>query len=664
MTTTGLRLPRAVWIGAATLCGVLCCADAWAELKLPAIFGDNMVLQRQTEAPIWGWATPGESVEVAADWTPTAFETTADQDGKWLVSVPTAEAGGPHTLSIRGDGAAVTFKNVMIGEVWVCSGQSNMEWPMKLVLNAEQELAAANRPAIRLFNVEHAIALSPHGDCKGVWRVSTPETVGDFSAVAYFFARELQRELDVPIGLIGSNWGGTVVEAWTSEDVLATYPDFADQLGMIHEERKAPGTLARKQEIALNEWRRGFEELETGSPANGGWMRVDFDDSEWKPFNVPDAWDADDLKDFDGVVWFRREVEIPDAWRGKDLTLSLGPIDDIDSTWFNGVKVGGMEAMNKWYVPRQYSIPAAAVNPGRNLIAVRVYDFYGPGGMRGKPEQLSLRPAADENAATPIPLAGQWRYRVGVEHDKLPALPPASEFHQNSPTALFNGMISPLIPYAIRGAIWYQGESNIGRAEQYRRLFPAMIGDWRRRWGCGDFPFYYVQIAPFRYGGDTGQAALLREAQFQSLETPNVGMAVTLDIGNPADIHPRNKQEVGRRLALWALAKTFGRDDVVYSGPLYRSMRVEGGAIRLEFDHIGGGLAPKDEPLTCFTIAGEDRAFVEAQATIDGDTVVVRGDRVPSPIAVRFAWGAADQPNLRNAEGLPASSFRTDGWAE
>ena len=386
-------------------------------------------------------------------------------------------------------------------------------------------------------------------------------------------------------------------------------------------------------------------------------MDAALDHGSWQKIAQPAAWEGAGIGKFDGTVWFRKSVELPASWKGRELTLELGPIDDLDVTWFNGTKVGSSLDRGKRRTPRSYRVRGEAVRAGTNVIAVRVHDTGGAGGMHGRPDQMKLRCGDDE-----ISLSGEWRYHVGTPQTRLPRVPARSRLHANAPTALFNGMISPLIPFAIRGAIWYQGESNRGRAAQYRTLLPALIADWRAHWGRGEFPFYFVQIAPFSYGGDIGQAAELREAQLRTLAVPNTGMAVTMDIGNPSDIHPKNKQDVGRRLALWALAKIHGKTDLVYSGPIYNSMRSEKGSIRLIFDHVGGGLTSGDEPLSHFTIAGSDRKFVPAQAVIDGDTILVTSPEVREPVAVRFAWGAADEPNMKNREGLPASSFRTDDW--
>ncbi len=634
-------------------------SPARGDVRLPRVLGDGMVLQQQTDVAVWGWADPQERVTVRGSWKDAEVSTTADGAGQWRVTCRTPVAGGPYTLTVRGDNE-ITLSDVLIGEVWICSGQSNMEWPVRLAQDGEAEVAAANYPQIRLFDVEHTVAIRPESDCGGTWRVCGPQTVGGFSAVGYFFGRDLYEKLHVPIGLIGSNWGGTVAEAWTSAGTLRGLRDFDEALNVLARESQEPGYLNQYAQQKLAGWWQSLDGIDPGSAA-GGWKSPELADADWPTMNLPSPWERQGLAGVDGVVWFRKEVELPAEWAGQSLNLELGPIDDFDTTWFNGVRVGGLMVTGSWNKPRHYTVPAELVRPGRNVVAVRVVDTGIDGGFSGRPEQLRIWPSGtDESQA--LSLASAWRYRVSLDSAKLPPWPQITGLHANYPTALYNGMISPLVPFALRGAIWYQGESNRPRAYQYRTLFPAMIGDWRQSWGRGDFPFYYVQIAPFAYQGDRGEAAELREAQMFTLATPNTGMVVTLDIGNPADIHPRNKQEVGRRLALWALARTYGRPVGEFSGPIYREMRVEGDSVRVLFDHTGGELTSQGRALTGFVIAGSDRRFVPAVARIDGETVVVQADAVSEPVAVRYAWGAADCASLFGQTGLPASSFRTDDW--
>ena len=645
MTKTALIILFAV--------SILALQTANAEVKLPSIIGSNMVLQQKTSAPLWGWAQPGEKVTVKGDWMWLAASTKADKDGKWMVKISTPKASGPHTIEIKAANT-ITLENVMIGEVWICSGQSNMEWPLRAADNPETEIKNASYPNIRLFTVENTIAREPQKDCKGSWSQCSPETAANFSAVGYFFGRHLNKELNIPIGLISADWGGTPAEAWTSRETMEKLPDFKDRLDAVV--NFDPENEKAQYEKKLADWNKSLGGIEEGTKA--GWHKKELEDSDWQKMELPKAWGETELADYDGTVWFRSKVNLPPSWSRKDQTLTLGPIDDIDTVWVNGVLIG---TTTRWDTPREYTVPASALRTGPNIVAVRVIDTRGEGGFTGKKEQMKIRPvgAPEKSAAN---TAGQWMYKKGSPAKDIPAPPqPAGGFNAHSPTSLYNGMIAPVVPLAIKGAIWYQGESNAYRAYQYRTLFAAMIKDWRKKWKRGDFPFYYVQIAPYKYG-DATPSEELREAQLLTLNTKNTGMAVTWDIGNIDDIHPRNKQDVGKRLALWALAKDYGHKDIVYSGPLYKSMKVEGNKIRLLFDHVGGGLIAKDGPLTHFTIAGDDKKFTPAQAVIDGDTIVVSSEEVKKPAAVRFAWSNTAEPNLFNKEGLPASSFRTDDW--
>ncbi|MBI4882170.1 MAG: hypothetical protein HY812_21290 [Planctomycetes bacterium] len=630
---------------------------AAAEVTMPALFSDHMLLQQNASVAVFGRAAPGEEVRVRGSWSEQEALARADSNGRWLARVDTPAAGGPHRLFIAGRNE-ITLEDVLIGEVWLCSGQSNMEWPLAATApffhgepSYDEILREADLPEVRLFTVENAVALEPRGDCAGAWTRCTPESAAAFSAIGYFFGRALHSDLGMPIGLISADWGGTAAEAWMSRGALEAFPEFAPALVFADRLRSEPEKVEEMNRGRMAEW---FVALagEADLAAPGA------DDSAWKALSLPASFDDVGLADFDGIVWYRRSVDVPREQAGQDWILSLGRIDDMDTAWWNGVKVGGEETYGRHTTPREYRVPAALVRPGENSLALRVLDTGGAGGFFGEAEMLALRPAQGSGAA--IPLAGAWRFSAGVRLSDLPPLPHLEGLHANTPASLYNGMIAPLVPYGLRGVIWYQGESNVGRGKPYRALFPALIADWRAHFGQGDFPFYYVQIAPFAYGGDTGEAAELREAQTLALAVPNTGMAVTMDIGDPQDIHPLNKLEVARRLALWALARTYGREGIVCSGPIYREMAVEGDAIRLWFDHAGGGLVARGGPLTHFTIRAEDGAFVPAQAVIDGDTVLVRGAGIAHPAAVRYAWGTADEPNLSNTEGLPAPSFRTD----
>lgn len=625
---------------------------ASAQIRLPAIIADSMVLQQRSDDPIWGWASPGEEIAVKGSWMKTApVSTNADSQGKWMVKIKTPGAGGPYTLTIKGR-QTIVLHGVMVGEVWICSGQSNMEMPVEgwsgaHVHNSAEEINNARYPAIRLFTVKKDIALQPQEDCTGSWSACTPSTVAGFSATAYFFGRQLYEKLRVPIGLIHTSWGGTVAEAWTSNDGLRKLGDFNTELD------KLDALLPHLKETMADYGRKLKVWNEAVKKVNQEYEQENFDDAGWKTMKLPTAWESAGLPGLDGVVWFRKVVELPASWAGKQLKIDLGPIDDMDITWFNGKEVGGIQKDGYWNVNRSYEVPGELVKAGKNVIAVRVTDTGGDGGIDGEKKLLKLYPV-NETPGEGISIAGDWQYKVDVVKPQ-----PVLADNPNTPTVLYNGMIAPLIPFAIRGAIWYQGEANVGRAAQYEQLFPEMISDWRSRWKEGNFPFYFVQIAPYKYGGDGALAAALRDAQRKSLATPNTGMIVTLDIGDSSNIHPSNKQEVGRRLSLWALANTYGEKGLVYSGPLYSGMKIQGSRVIVSFEHTDGGLIAKGGSLTGFQVAGAAGDFVPAKAVIRGNKVVVYADKILHPAAVRYGWSDIAEAHLFNKSGLPASSFST-----
>jgi sialate O-acetylesterase len=500
----------------------------FADVKLPAVVSDNMILQRGMKVPIWGWAEPGEKVEVRFGIYSYGWRTTTDKDGKWMVKIGPLEAGGPFEVVIKGNNT-ITLKNLLVGEVWVCSGQSNMEWPVRQSANAEQEIAAADYPSIRLFAVERKVAEQPQSDCVGSWQLCSPQTVPGFSAVAYYFGRELHKELDVPIGLIHSSWGGTPAEAWTSSRALKKLPDFKDAIEEIEQVLVNPEPFQKEYERQMFEWQKKIDFSGPGyGPEGRDCTDVDFDDADWAQMELPKHWEQAGLSTFDGLMWFRKEVEVPKSWVGKELVLELGPIDDMDATWVNGIRVGGYDGPGHWRTNRKYKIDSKLIRFGRNVIAVRVLDTGGGGGIYGSAEQMKLKPAGTTDE-TAISLAGRWRYRKGYDLKLIPPQPrpPVGVNHQNAPTALYNGMIAPLIPYGIQGAIWYQGESNAGRAYQYRKLFGSMIQNWRNDWGQGDFPFLFVQLANFMAVNPEpveSAWAELREAQLMTLALPKTGM--------------------------------------------------------------------------------------------------------------------------------------------
>lgn len=623
---------------------------------LHPLFTNNTVLQRDVRAPIWGWASPGDKVTVEVAGLKASA--TADATGKWMVHIGPLQAGGPYTMTVSGP-QTVTLTNVLVGDVWVCSGQSNMQMGIANVNNGEQEIAAAEYPRIRLFTVPDVIGLQPRETVAGKWDVCTPQTVaeggwGGFSAVGYFFGRDLYRELHVPIGLIHTSWGGTPAEAWTSAEALSKLPEFRPAIAYLSQIGGDPAKSAAAYESLMAEW---WRKNDPGSAEGLGWADPALSVADWKTMTLPTKWESAGLPNYDGVVWFRTTFDLPNLPESGDVTLSLGPIDDMDTTWVNGVKVG---ETNQYNVARTYKVPANILKRTGNVVAVRVLDTGGDGGLCGAPDQLYVETSGGRTS-----LAGEWRYKPAADLTKTGPPPQRVDNNPNYPTVLYNAMIAPLIPFAIKGVIWYQGESNAGRAYQYRKLLPTMIADWRGRWGLGDFPFLIVQLANFMAPPKEPVEdawAELREAQsMTAASVRNAGIAVAIDIGDAADIHPKNKQEVGRRLALVALAKTYGRH-LEYAGPTYKSMSRHGNAIKLTFTHTEGGLVGKGGKLQGFAIGGSDRKFVWADAEIQGNAVIVSSPLVEHPVAVRYAWAANPVCNLYNGAGLPASPFRTDDW--
>ena len=617
------------------------------------LFADHAVLQQGTKVPVWGTADPGEavSVEIAG----RTVSTTAGADGKWMVNLPPMKAGGPFKLTIAGKNK-LTLVDILVGEVWLASGQSNMERQLGLragqqpIERWQDEVAAANHPLIRHFGVAQDKSLTPLTGVKGQWDVCTPDKVPGFTAVGYFFGRDLHKARRVPIGLIHSSWGGTPAEAWTSEAGLRALPDFADTPEMIKTLIADPDTARRRYEEKLETW---FLANDAGSSRAGNapvWSGTALDTGAWKTMPVPGLWEESSEPDLNGVVWLRKTFDVPAAAAGAAAELQLGMVDDVDTTWVNGAKVGATAGYN---LLRKYAVPAGVLKPGRNVVAVRVLDTGGGGGIWGE-HKVQLVLSGKAAALPPIDLAGPWRYRIGMKLQDAPPPPRGITGDSGTPTILWNGMIAPLVPYAIRGVVWYQGESNVSREQQYRTLFPAMIADWRRAWGQ-DFPFLFVQIAPHH-----DMTPELRDAQLWSWQhTPKTAMVVTTDCGDANDIHPARKQPVGARLALAARVLAYG-ERLEYSGPVFDGKTVTGDKVTLKFTHAAGSLMAKGGPLKGFTIAGADKQFHPARAEVHGQTVVVTSDDVPQPVAVRYGWANVPEGNLFNKSGLPATPFRTD----
>lgn len=628
-----------------------------ASLQLPTILDSHMVLQQKSFAKIWGWAGPDQVVKVTTSWNESCYSTVSDLQGNWQVSVMTGKAGGPYRVTIEAD-TTVVLEDILLGEVWICSGQSNMEWPLSKAETAKDEIPLSDYPDIRLFTVEKHIALRPLEDVEGSWERCSPETSGNFSAIGYFFGKNIHLELGVPVGLINTSWGGTPSESWTSREELRSFGDFDKQLEELYGTSDAEMEKARREQAQMEAMIKNQQDFENRENIgfSEGWMSADFNDTEWETMECPAEWSSlEKIGMLEGVVWMRSEISIPESWIGKSLTLELGPVDEMDITYINGIEVGSSLKINNWNVPRYYQVPASLVSSGELQLAIRIVNTNAQGGIFGHPDELKFFPSED-NDESPVLLAGSWKYRIAY---RFPEVPMANNSH--TPSVLYNGMLYPIRKFAIKGAIWYQGESNQTRAVQYQTIFPGMIEDWRSIWNQGEFPFYFVQIAPYDYGPNQTSPEL-REAQFLTLsKVKHTGMAVTMDIGNPGDIHPTNKRDVGKRLALWALAKDYGKD-VVYSGPLYREQNIEGEKIRIQFNCTGGGLVARGGALTHFEIAGSDQIYHPAEAVIDGETVVVSSTDVAAPEVVRYGWTNTAEPNLFNTEGLPASSFSTDNW--
>ena len=648
--------------------------------RLAPIFRDNVVLQQQRDIPVWGRGKPGTNVVLRTTW---GKQTSAviSNEGSWSLRLTTPKAGGPYTLIFSYGDSTKVLRNVLIGEVWVCSGQSNMAMPLEgwpptgTVANSAGEISRAQFPLIRLFSVPRAYQASPSDICEGTWQECSPRNVRGFSATAYFFGTMLYEALKVPIGLINTSVGSAPIEAWMSREALASFKEYVEPLKRIEESKRGP--------LALNRWimkHPAIGPIRAGdqSPAWNG-LRFqddscsarDYDDRAWSEIALPKLWERASIGDFDGAVWFRKSIAIPPAWIGTRLVLQLGPIDDMDETYVNGQLVGSHLDEGLWTTDRVYAVPETIVRDSVLQIATRVLDTRGSGGIYGDEKKLCVY---QDSSASRISLAGTWKYlpvaeyranvfyvygTAGREFDHRPK--PPIQISTSTPTSLYNGMVSPLVPFSIRGVIWYQGETDAGLPELYRKLFPAMIGDWRKAFHCGEFPFYFVQIAPYDYG-DTIQSQLLREAQLQTLSVRNTGMAVTLDIGNPKNIHPADKQDVGRRLALCALAKTYGKTNA-FSGPLCR-WKIQGrDRIVLTFQHADGGLYLKNLGAgNGFQIAGRDRQFKDAKVTIRGNKLIVSHPDILHPQAVRYAFSNTAEATLFNGEGLPAPSFRTDTW--
>lgn len=624
---------------------------AQARIELPQVFGDGAVVQRDQPMRIWGWSAPAAHLQVQFDHSKTAV--TADAEGRWSVVLPAHAAGGPFELSVRSGKDETVSHDLLVGDVYLASGQSNMEFELYKAGNAAAAIAHATDGAIRQIKIPDSWSVRPVEHLPAShWVAASPATAGQFSAVAYFFAREIRADQHVPIGIINDNWGGSRIEPWMDATTAGVAPEAIE--ARIHREDGAQAKLLAATRQVLARWPSVLGV--TAAPSGQArYAAADLDEHGWVPIAVPSLWESAGYEGMDGVAWYRTHFQLSAAEAAKGVTLELGMIDDSDVTWVNGRLVGHID--DGWNRPRHYRVPASALHAGRNTLAIRVDDLGAGGGVYGEPSDLAIRPDGARRRA----FAGPWLFRPEAVR-----LVPVENRNQ-IPTLLYNKMIHPLLPLAIRGVLWYQGEANAADADAfvYRDQFKALIRQWRHDFQQPDLPFLWVQLANFRQGTDTATTsgwAMLRESQSAALALPHTAQAVTIDVGDPDTIHPTNKQAVGHRLALAARQVIYG-ESLVYSGPLYRAMTVEGHAIRLHFVTAGSALRVRGEALAGFTIAGADRHFHPARARIDGDDVVVQAADVDAPVAVRYGWSEnpADA-NLLNAAGLPASPFRTDTW--
>ena len=636
-----------------------------AQVQLSPLFSDNMVLQQQSQVPLWGKAKAGMIVKIKTSWDSKEYVCKADRDGKWQASITTSEAGGPYEISFTTGKLSQTLKNVMCGDVWLCSGQSNMEMPVRgwgCVNDYEKELAdAGNYPLLRVLNIQKASSYSPLenfrvvGDGDG-WEVSGEDAIEQFSACGYFFGREIQKSTGVPIGLISAAYGGSCVESWMSEDAIAQIPGLKAFVEKREEVKRRGINLDSLSAKWVEAILRADAGAEAGKPV---WAQAGFDDSEWSSMEVPGNISKVGLGAWDGVLWYRHEVDIPASWAGKDLIFNLQNVDDDDWTYFNGELIGKTEGFN---VYRRYIIPGKYVKAGKNLLSIRLVDLRQDAGLLGEAQKLTLACGEEK-----INISGKWKYRIGSSQSDIDEMPQLVVRRKDYPGNHYNAMIKPIIPFAIKGVIWYQGETNTSAAYQYRETFPVMIENWRRLWGR-DFPFYIVQLANFHKkqssADEPSSWAELREAQAMTAScVKDAHYCVTLDIGDAEDIHPKNKQEVGRRLALLAEKYSYGQSDLCAASPEMCSYFLEGSSVRINFKNtkilrtMDGSSAVKG-----FVLAGGDHKFYFADARIEGSSVIVSCPQVPFPLAVRYAWADNPDCNLCGENGLPVGSFRTDQW--
>jgi len=633
------------------------------HIKMPYFFSDNMVLQRQKTIQFWGTANSNTSFSV--EFGGEKKKVKAEANGKWKIAFPAKEAGGPYELKIDSD-SSFSFKNILIGDVWLCSGQSNMEWTAKQVFNASYELKNANFPQIRSFTVAKFLSSAPLENVSNAsWQISTPENTASFSAVAYFFAREIHKTQNIPIGIIHTSWGGTAIEPWIGIKSIEQHPDFKDLADKYMRENQGNNSIETSQSAYASNLQKWMDDIQkTDSGFIEKWYSNDFRPTDWKKMIAPDYWENHGLPDFDGIVWLRKEVKIPASMAGKALLINLETLKDFDITYFNGTEIG----RTGWQPGRRiYVIPADLVKEGKNLISIRLENTSGFGGFTSRNAiDLRLQELTESDNPLIIPLSGEWLFKNSLkvtEYQSKPADPPAD---RRKPSAIYNAMIAPFADLGLKGFLWYQGEANAAEAGKYQKLLPLLIKDWRKQFNQGDLTFLITQLAGFgSFTPDPAEShwAELREAQQATLQIPQTGMAVTIDVGNPYDVHPIYKQQVGQRMAAEARRLCYGESNLQTS-PLFESMQVEGKNVHIKFRYAANGLVARNGALKGFAIAGNDGKFIWANAKIEENHVIVWNEQIPEPKSVRYAWTGSpvesNRANLYNTEGFPASPFRTD----
>ena len=629
---------------------LLSAISVMAQLSMPRVFSNHMVLQRDAPIPVWGNAPAG--LEITANFDNIQTTAITDDNGRWVMYLPLHKAGGPYKLLVFESAKPQTkleFEDVLVGDVWLASGQSNMEWQVQQANNAATEIKQANYPAIRFFNVPHTKSVKPESDVtSGSWSVCDSVSIKSTSAIAYFFARKIYKDINVPIGILHATWGGSPVEAWTSKEMLLTSSITHDKI--IANDTVKPTHFAKDSLDLIRYWDIVYH------PKNKTDKTVSllsFDDSKWDHVTMPSVLKTSGIPFYEGMIWLRKMIDIPKDFNTNNFILNLGHPEMNYSVYLNGNEI----CKTVWNANKThtYSIPDKFIHKGKNVLSVRMAYLWGGGGFNPPAEEMYI-----SDGKTNLSIAGDWKYRKDLE----PTLPKIYNY-QYYPTVLYNGMINPIIPYGLKGFLWYQGEANDSLAYNYRTLFPMLITDWRIRWKQAYLPFLYVQLPNYKKRQSKpmeSEWAELREAQAMALAQPNTAMVCAIELGDAETIHPLNKQDVGRRLALVAEKMVYGKGEVV-SGPMFSSFKIDGKTIRVLFTETGLGLTTNDKmPPREFTIAGADGLFYTAKAEIRGKEIIIQSDKVIQPVAVRYAWSDNPACNLINIEGFPAIPFRTDQW--